>query len=175
RVCSISVRLPRSRFNHSSWAGSKPSPAPLVISECSAAASSWSENSACSGTGSPATGGSVPSLARSSSGFRSNSSSTKAERSRLDSCSSLIACISCGVITSDCDWRNSNLCVSAMEARTDPKSWSDSCLNYSKADVYGLTNEKKGLQAEFLAKVKAPDIWIVDDFVRIALRHDLAG
>ena len=41
-------------------------------------------------------------------------------RSRFDSCSSLIACISCGVITSDCDWRNSSLCVSAMEARTDP-------------------------------------------------------
>src|SRR5262249_17492785 len=27
-------------------------------------------------------------------------------------------CISCGVITSDWDWRNSNLCVSAMGART---------------------------------------------------------
>ena len=38
----------------------------------------------------------------------------------FDSCSSLIACISCGVITSDWDWRNSSLCVSAMEARTDP-------------------------------------------------------
>ena len=69
--------------------------------------------------GSPATGGSVPSLARSSSGFRSSSSSTKAERSRFDSCSSLIACISCGVITSDWDWRNSSLCVRAIEARTD--------------------------------------------------------
>jgi hypothetical protein len=33
----------------------------------------------------------------------------------------LIACISCGVITSDWDCRNSNLCVSAMEARTDPR------------------------------------------------------
>jgi hypothetical protein len=33
----------------------------------------------------------------------------------------LIACISCGVITSDWDWRNSSLCVSAMEAKTDPK------------------------------------------------------
>jgi hypothetical protein len=32
----------------------------------------------------------------------------------------LIACISCGVMTSDCDWRNSNLCVSAMKASTDP-------------------------------------------------------
>jgi hypothetical protein len=31
----------------------------------------------------------------------------------------LIACINCGVITSDCDWRNSSLCVNAMEARTD--------------------------------------------------------
>jgi hypothetical protein len=41
----------------------------------------------------------------------------------------LIACISCGVITSDWDWRNSNLCVSAMKARTVPESWSDSCLN----------------------------------------------
>ncbi|MGY3034082.1 hypothetical protein ACVIIV_003252 [Bradyrhizobium sp. USDA 4354] len=55
------------------------------------------------------------SLARSSSGLRSSSSSTKVVRSRLDNCSSLIACISCGVMTSDCDCRNSNLCVSAME------------------------------------------------------------
>ena len=38
----------------------------------------------------------------------------KATRSRLDSCSSLIACISCGVITRDCVWRNSNLCDSAI-------------------------------------------------------------
>ena len=39
----------------------------------------------------------------------------------FDSCSSLIACMSCGVITSDWDWRNSSLCVSAMEARFDPE------------------------------------------------------
>ena len=70
--------------------------------------------------GSPATGDFGPSLARSSSGFRSSSSSTNAERSRFDSCSSLIACMSCGVITSDCDCRNSSLCVSAMRLRTDP-------------------------------------------------------
>ena len=82
-----------------------------------------------SATGSPATGASGPSLARSSSGLRSSSSSTKAERSRFDSCNSLIACINCGVMTSDCDWRNSNLCVSAMEARNrSNESWSDSCL-----------------------------------------------
>jgi hypothetical protein len=41
----------------------------------------------------------------------------------------LIACISCGVITSDWDWRNSNLCVSAMMARTIRENWSDSCLS----------------------------------------------
>jgi hypothetical protein len=33
----------------------------------------------------------------------------------------LIACFSFGVITSDWDWRNYNLCVNAMQARTDPK------------------------------------------------------
>jgi hypothetical protein len=33
----------------------------------------------------------------------------------------LMACISCGVITSDWDWRNSNLCVSAIGARNRPK------------------------------------------------------
>ena len=76
-----------------------------------------------------------PSLARSSSGLRSSSSSTNATRSRLDSCSSLIACISCGVITSDCVCRNSRRCVSAIEARTDPGNWSDSCLALSEADV----------------------------------------
>src|SRR5262249_28881994 len=79
-------------------------------------ASPASENGGGS-TASPATCGSGPSLPRSSSGLRSSSSSTKADRSRLDSCSSLMACISCGVITSDWDWRNSNLCVSAMGAR----------------------------------------------------------
>jgi len=37
-----------------------------------------------------------------------------------------------------------------------------------------LTNkEKKPLEAEFLAKVKTPDIGIIDDLVRIALRQDL--
>ena len=70
-----------------------------------------------------------PSLARSSSGFRSSSSSTKAERSRLDNCSSLIACINCGVMTSDCDCRNSSLCVSAMRQEPIHESWSDSCLS----------------------------------------------
>ncbi len=65
--------------------------------------SSAPENSVGPEGGSPATGGSVPSLARSSSGFRSSSSSTKADRSRFESCSSLMACISCGVITSDWD------------------------------------------------------------------------
>src|SRR6202030_919472 len=112
----------------SSGPGSKLSPAEPAMSERSAPESSPkaapessdSRNSDRSGPGSPATGTSGPSLARSSSGFRSSSSSTKAERSRLDSCSSLIACISCGVITSDCDCRNSNLCVSAMEERTGP-------------------------------------------------------
>src|SRR5258708_2469555 len=35
-------------------------------------------------------------------------------RSRLESCSSLMACISCGVITSAWLWRNSSRCESAM-------------------------------------------------------------
>ena len=63
---------------------------------------------------SPRSAGSPSSLDRSSSGLRSSSSSTNATRSRLDSCSSLIACISCGVITSDCVCRNSSRCVSAI-------------------------------------------------------------
>ena len=41
------------------------------------------------------------------SGFFSSSSAMNASISRLDSASSLIACWSCGVITSDCDWRRS--------------------------------------------------------------------
>ena len=44
-------------------------------------------------------------LARSSSGLRSSSSSTKAASSRLENCRSLIACRSCGVITRDWPWR----------------------------------------------------------------------
>ena len=49
------------------------------------------------GSASPRTGSS--SAGRSSSGFFSNSPSTYAARSRCDSCRSLMACISCGVIT----------------------------------------------------------------------------
>src|SRR4029453_3902755 len=56
-----------------------------------------------------------------------------------------------------------------------PKSWSDSCLNESKADVHGLTNKKKTLEAEFLAKVKTPDVRIIADSVRIALRQYFPG
>ena len=52
--------------------------------------------------------------ARSSSGLRSISSSTKRSSSRWVSCSSRIDCISCGVITSDCDCRSCSLAASAM-------------------------------------------------------------
>ena len=58
--------------------------------------------------------------ARSSSGLRSISSSTKRSSSTCVSCSSLIDCISCGVITSDCDWRSCSLAVSAMCRRLAP-------------------------------------------------------
>ncbi len=69
-------------------------------------------------------------------------------RSRFDSCSSLIACINCGVITSDCDWRNSNLCVSAMEARTDPlKVGPILAYLFPRPDVHGLTDCKFGLES----------------------------
>src|SRR4051812_40453268 len=64
-----------------------------------AEAASWS-----GATGSATT---VRVSSRSSSGLRSSSSSTKAATSRLLDCSSLIACRSCGVITSDCDCRRS--------------------------------------------------------------------
>ena len=50
----------------------------------------------------------------SSSGFFSSSSAMKLSTSRLDSASSLIACWSCGVITSDWDWRRSRRGPSAM-------------------------------------------------------------
>ena len=122
RVCSISARLPSSRFIHSSWTGSK-----LAGGAGSRRIRRRTPRQSRFRKARPARRRlaghrrSGPSLARSSSGFRSSSSSTKADRSRFESCSSLIACISCGVITSDCDWRNSNLCVSAMEARTDPQ------------------------------------------------------
>ena len=38
-----------------------------------------------------------------------------------------------------------------------------------------MTNTKKGLEAEFLAKVKAAYIRVVDDLVRTAFCQDLAG
>ena len=51
----------------------------------------------------PSSGPASTRSSRSSSGLRSSSSSTKAVTSRLEDCSSLIACRNCGVITSDCD------------------------------------------------------------------------
>ena len=45
---------------------------------------------------------------RSSSGFCWISASTKSVSSRFESCSILIACCSCGVITNACDWRSSS-------------------------------------------------------------------
>src|SRR5206468_7401911 len=169
-VCSISARVPRSLLIHSSWPGSNASPGPPPGS------SLWPPSESPYG---PASAGASPaggsSLARSSSGFRSSSSSTKVVRSRLDNCSSLIACISCGVMTSDCDCRNSNLCVSAMKQEPIPKSWSDFCLSYSQTDVHGLTNGKKGLEAEFLAKVKPANVGIGVDLIRAPLRQDFTG
>jgi hypothetical protein len=47
-------------------------------------------------------------------GLASIASPMKVSTSRLDSASSLIACWSCGVITSDCDWRMSRRGPSAM-------------------------------------------------------------
>jgi hypothetical protein len=41
-------------------------------------------------------------------------SSTKASTSRFDICSSLIACCSWGVMTSDWPWRSSSFCLRAM-------------------------------------------------------------
>jgi len=38
-----------------------------------------------------------------------------------------------------------------------------------------LTATKKGLEAEFLAKVKTPDIRIADDLVRAAFGQNLSG
>ena len=57
--------------------------------------------------------------ARSSSGLRSISSSMKRSSSIWVNCSSRIDCISCGVITSDCDCRSCSLADSAM-ADSDP-------------------------------------------------------
>ena len=58
------------------------------------------------------------------SGFCSSSVSTKADSSRFESCSSLIACCSCGVMTSACVCRRSSLCESAMPTLiTRIESW----------------------------------------------------
>ena len=58
---------------------------------------------------------------RSSSGLRSSSVSTKAASSRLESCSSLIACCSCGVITRLWLCRSSSFGVNAILETTG--SW----------------------------------------------------
>jgi hypothetical protein len=47
---------------------------------------------------------------RSSNGFCWISASTNCVSSRFDSCSILIACCSCGVITKVCAWRSSSRC-----------------------------------------------------------------
>ncbi len=63
---------------------------------------------------SPAAGRSTVSSPASSSGLLSSASPMKVSISRLDSASSLIACCSCGVITSDWDCRRSSLGPSAI-------------------------------------------------------------
>ncbi len=61
--------------------------------------------------------------------------STPVARSRFESCSSLMACISCGVITSAWLWRICRRCDSAMFP-TD--YWSGSCLSNSERLVYRI-------------------------------------
>ncbi len=61
--------------------------------------------------------GSFVSSTRSSSGLRSSSSSMKEASSMFDSCRSLIACISCGVITRAWPWRITSFAESAIRSR----------------------------------------------------------
>ena len=72
---------------------------------------------------------------RSSSGFCSSSRLDKSASSRFDSCSSLIACCSCGVITSDWLCRSSSRC---------------------EKPICSPCSVRSGLQAETFAKVDAP-------------------
>src|SRR5690606_6489104 len=90
-------------------------------------------------------------------------------RSRCESCSSLIACMSCGVMTSDWLWRISSLGESGMADRGDRANWSGFCLPLSLAQPRRLS------KAKFLAEVKAADFRAGDDVVGPPLIENLAG
>src|ERR1700693_2508689 len=103
----------------------------------------------------------------------------------MESCSSLMACISCGVITSACDWRNSSLCDNAIGFPGG--NWSDSCLFLFIAGLFrqryaiphcGIAQilcGKCGLELEFLAQIKSAHVGVIDDVVGPALHQHRAG
>src|SRR5258708_3482299 len=102
-------------------------------------------------------------------------------RSRLESCSSLMACISCGVITSAWLWRNSSRCESAMlRCNIGPVLAYPflrvlyTCSFYVVCDdVNSGGNFVNRLHPELFAEVKTPHFRVVDDVLGIALAQHL--
>src|SRR5215208_1749011 len=139
---------------------------PPVLSNCSwlssPCSSKPSEASATFSSGlSDSLGDCCPPLSSSSSsGLRSSSASTNAWSSKFDICRSLIACCSCGVITSPCDCRNSSFGIIAMTDRQQ------TCNSGMRPAPGAMT-----LKTEFFAQIEAPDLGIVHDLLRIALHQ----
>src|SRR6266496_1434672 len=102
-------------------------------------------------------------------------------RSRFESCSSLMACISCGVITSAWLWRNSSRCESAMlRCNIGPVLAYPflgpvyTCSFYvASGDVNSGGNSASRLHSELFAEIQPADFRVVDDVLGIALAQHL--
>src|SRR6266567_1660223 len=98
-------------------------------------------------------------------------------RSRLESCSSLMACISCGVITSAWLWRKSSRCESAMLRCNIGPVLAYPFLGplYTRSfyvvsdDVNSGSNLVSRLHPELFAEIQPPHFRVVDDVLSIAL------
>ena len=83
-----------------------------------------------------------------------------------------MACISCGVITSDWLWRSSNRCVKAPLWQDPVPKLVRVLLILSGTDVHGLQPSKRhqgrrrtGLKPELLAEVEPAHVRVGDDLV----------
>src|SRR5205085_4198105 len=108
---------------------------------------------------------------RSSSGFFSISASTYSASSRFESCSSLIACCNCGVMTRDWPCRSSSRCVSAMRPAYRLPLQREPFAEINPAHVTVADDFGGGAFLQHLSFMD--DVGAVDDLQRIA--HIVVG
>jgi hypothetical protein len=106
----------------------------------------------------------------SSRGLRSISSSTNRSSSICVSCSSRIDCISCGVITRDCDWRSCSLAASDMTGYLNAPETHLRC-RYPGADYSaGMKLARLLLVKRFAVRSDLPERYLARIPLRAAIR-----